>query len=125
MNEFVPIPNFITRADFKDGDYCSPDSGYFVCRGGMIYWEDGEVWSVKKSREAIFRYMPVTSAPEDYSKWTKEKRDEVVKHYRVLQAEETLRIQADNDDRQRLVNSARSKLTEDEFNAMLEEGREY
>jgi hypothetical protein len=87
-------------------------------RDGIYYFSDGEITDTKTNG---FWHVPAMSFPiaeppesEWFSKWNDEKRRQVREK----------EIAASYEVRDKLVESAREKLTEEEFNAVLSEGRD-
>lgn len=104
----------------EDGHWYSPDGGSCFVKDGNIYWASGEVMP----NTGIRRMMKVEHG-EDYSQWSEEKRANVL-------AETIKKREAYEQQRQEyyikqglLIESARTKLTEEEFAAVFESGRDY
>jgi hypothetical protein len=104
----------------------SPDGGAFWRKDGKEYWEDGDI-----TENAIFR-VSLYVAPEsdwhkyeNYSEWSDEKRAAVKAEYAAKreaeEKEELERIER----REHLCAIARIKLTEEEYNAVIDSGRGY
>lgn len=105
-----------------DGPYFSPDGGHFWVKDGTAYWEDGSV--MKDIAMCIFRYMPYEGG-EDYSQWTDNHRAGMRAEYeRKRDACNAKQLKQEGEWKQ-LRESAREKITEKEYDAILEEGREY
>ena len=107
------------RCVYEDGHWFSPDNGRFWAKGDKLYWETGEV----TENVGVMRLMKMEGP--DYSQWPDEYRAEVLKEnqrrygaYQKQKAEE----KAAHD---KLVDAARAKLTQQEFNAVLLEGSGY
>jgi hypothetical protein len=94
----------------------SPDGGRFVFCEGKTYWSDGDV-----TDGLPLRMMPFGGEHnEDYSAWSDEYRAKVRAEHQAIYAERR-RIEAERIKRRDLlVESAKSKLTEDEIDALAE-----
>jgi hypothetical protein len=104
-----------------DSFFFSPDVGKLVSRGDFLYTEYGHV--VRRSDGAI-RMMPIDSVNENYADWTEERRCAVraaiERQCELEKTEETVhRAHRDS-----LVSQARTKLTEEEFEACYDSGFE-
>lgn len=100
----------------------SPDIGKFVERDGKTYSEWGHVYG----SDACFRSLPYGSdAHENYADWTDEQRSERLAKNVLEHEEYKKRRQAERDARQVLVDSAKAKLTEEEFSAVLQYAASY
>ena len=97
----------------------SPDIGRFVTRNEKTYTEYGCIYD----QSAIFRSMISNHASEEnYADWSTEKREQA-----LVQTEEKIKLQKDKEEtekkyRIKLIESAKMKLTEAEFNAILTVG---
>lgn len=107
-----------------DGPNWSPDGGYFWKRDGKLFWEDGEITDVPQDQVIGFRLMPGHVHCEDFSQWTDEHRAEVKEAFRLRRETNRKMMALVEENRQRLVLSAKRKLTKAEFKAVLEEGRD-
>lgn len=108
----------------RDGPGWSPDGGKFWVRGGFIYWEDGSIGDISKG-ECPCRVMPGGyDHSEDFSAWTEEHRAEVKKQLAEQRAEQKRTEDAWLEKHSRLLASAREKLTAEEFQAVIYEGRD-
>jgi hypothetical protein len=111
---------------FKDGHYRMMDWGEFVVKDGLAYFPNGDVVDTTICVPA--RWWPedpkIESCAEDYSAWDDDRR---CLEQSIGQAEREL-IEAEHDayyaTRAALVQSARVKLTEDEFDAVWEAGND-
>ncbi len=103
-----------------DGNYWSPDGGYFTAKGDKIFWEDGGI--AANPMGGPFRLMP-SYRGLDCSLMTDEER--AAKQARAKADREAYAIQMAEHEKQHeaLLASAKAKLTEDEYAACLEEGR--
>jgi hypothetical protein len=109
-----------------DGPGWSPDGGYYYVRDGMIYWSDGEVGDTRKGQGPCrLGVNSDYSHVEDFSQWSDEKRAAVLAETMRKRAEYAAIRKAAYEEMERLVEIARGKLTEDEFNAVMEYGRDY
>jgi len=104
----------------ENGHWHSIDGGPCFVVDDTVYWATGEV----SPNRGVCRMMKMDSG-EDYSKWSDEKRAEVwAETLRKREEYETERCE-----RQKaqdiLIESARAKLTEEEFDAVFESGRDY
>lgn len=109
----------------KQGPGWSPNGGKYWVRDDFIYWHDGNVGQISKDEVPCRVGMHGCEHDEDYSAWTDEHRAAVKKEsddkrsmWRQMELDS---IKA----REILVASAKLKLTEDEFNAVFNEGRDY
>ena len=107
-----------------DGHYYNIDWGYFVVRDKVAYFPDGEFLDTTIHQPA--RWFPfdpkIVACPEDYSAWDDDRRclEQSIRQAEIEAAEEN---QADwHNKRKVLVESAKTKLTQDEFNAVFEAG---
>lgn len=104
----------------RNGPGWSPDGGSFWRKDGKIYWEDGAICD-----DGWIREMPDDPIPEsewhkyeDYSAWSDEKRAEVKAQNKIEreQYEASMKLWADGI--RALRASAKTKLTEEEWDAM-------
>ena len=93
----------------------SPDIGHFVTRNGKTYTEHGYVFGT----DLIFRAMPSGSSGENYADWTDEQRAVKVAERVQRQEEQQRERKLERDSRRLLVIQAKSKLTKEEFEAVL------
>jgi hypothetical protein len=109
----VVVEGEMDKASEEDRFFFSPDVGRIVLREGLYYTEYGHIYS----ESSCIRMMP--SEPfENYADWDHAKRQAI--------RAETERIEAENDTRRaieraqqlELVESARLKLSEEEFDAV-------
>jgi hypothetical protein len=105
-----------------DGDIFgfSPDAGGAVIRGGVMYTEHGVV--IPNWRETFIRWMPYSAQPsgtENYADWTDEHRQEVRSHAQALYDRQEEKKAAETRARQKIVDRAKAKLTEEEFDAIV------
>ena len=102
----------------------SPDVGRLVCRGDFLYTEYGEVIPRKGS---FIRMMPCDRG-ENYADWSEEHRCTVREAFQAQwRKEDAARAAARAEQRARrevLVNQARCKLTDEEFEAVYDKGCE-
>jgi hypothetical protein len=94
----------------------SPDIGKFVTREGKMYSENGVVYE----SGGMFRSMPrEADSHENYADWTEKQRSE--KFIEVFRRQEECEKQRDAERAARriLVEQAKQKLTEAEFQAVL------
>jgi hypothetical protein len=113
-------------APWADGHYSNIDWGKFVVKDGFAYFPDGDVYDMRVSQPA--RIFPhdnrIDACPEDYSAWSDDRR---CLEQAITQAErdadEDARI-AYYTKRDALVEQAKAKLTEEEFDAVFELGRD-
>jgi hypothetical protein len=113
MNDFQGV----IHSMIEQGPGYSPDGGNLWRQGNLIYWQDGDVVNLEERDSYIIRYMRLTNG-EDYSKWTDEQcakvkaeRAEQIAKYKTHAEELTAR-------RDKLVKSAKAKLTTEEFEAV-------
>jgi len=104
----------------QEGPGFSPDGGRLFVREGVIYWANGDV-TPAEGPQIMIRYMPCDDG-EDYSLWTDDqrarRREEGTRQREDYQAQE----EADRAAEEALVESARGKLTEEEFQAVCNYG---
>jgi hypothetical protein len=125
MEGWHPLPSF-KGPGFKDGHYSMMDWGEFVVKDKLAYFPDGDVVDTTVCVPA--RLWPldpkIEACAEDYAAWDDDRR---CLEQSIRQAERE-QIQAEQDayyaKRAGLVQSAKAKLTEDEFEAVLEAGRD-
>jgi len=103
----------------------SPDWGaQYVLRDGVYYTEHGGEVRIPPGYCVRACPFPADGCKENFADWSPEKRAEV-KAKRVAETEEARReYQLEIDARNALVESARAKLTEDEFDAVVDWARE-
>jgi hypothetical protein len=102
--------------NMQDGPGWSPDGGKFWVRDNVIYWESGEVTQLGPG--VFFRTMPGGyDHDEDYSSLTDEQRAERLARYRAIKQIWDEKRKSQQDARDRLIESARSKLTTEECDA--------
>jgi hypothetical protein len=93
----------------------SPDAGKFVVRDGKIHTEFGLVYR----NFATFRSLPrEVDSHENYADWSDEQREEALAKHRRMCEELDRRRKAQQELKLTLVESARKKLTEEEFDAV-------
>lgn len=96
----------------------SPDIGKFVTRDGKTYSEYGHVYAEGPDR--VFRSLPRPfGSHENYADWTDEQRAARLAKNDREREEHEKRRKSERDARQALVDRAKEKLTEEEFNAVL------
>lgn len=105
----------------SDGPYWSPDGGYFWAKDGKYYWESGHVTDCEPLR---LGFSSDLSHVEDFSAWSEEKRAAVYAETRREIERNKARERRYYKKRDALVESARAKLTEKEFDAVYEMGRD-
>ena len=100
-----------------DGDAFgySPDIGNFVTRDGKTYTEHGYVYA----RGSVFRTMPTGTHHENYADWTDEQRAAKVAEYVQRREDRERERKLAREARRSLVAQAKTKLTEEEFEAVL------
>jgi hypothetical protein len=111
---------------FADGHYSMMDWGEFVVKDKLAYFPDGSIEDTTVNQP--MRWWPpdpkIEACAEDYSAWDDDRR---CLEQSIAQAERD-EIQAQHDayyaKRAALVQSARAKLSEDEFDAIHEAGRD-
>jgi hypothetical protein len=97
----------------------SPDIGKFVIREGVTYSEYGFVYC----QGAIYRGMPCKAgAHENYADWTDTQRAEKMAQTEAKNDQMREEQKRRSDARKLLVEQARKKLTEEEFDAVLDYG---
>ena len=104
------------NGNIPDGSWFSPDGGDFTTKGGTLYWNDGDVTTLKPG--CVVRTIPAMHFVENPSTWTPEHRAEVRAEtakrraqYQAEQAEDDARLNGH-------IESARAKLTDEEFEAV-------
>jgi hypothetical protein len=108
-----------------EGDvFCfSPDIGRYVQRGGKAYSEHGRVYDLPG---AMFRSMPSPhGSTPNYADWTDEERAAALSSARSAQEAAAASLAAQAAVRNALVESARQKLTPEEFDAVVNLGQDY
>lgn len=112
-----------TTYTMQEGPGWSPDGGRFWVRAGFIYWENGDIGDISKG-QCPGRIMPGgNNHGEDFSAWTDEHRAKVKKQWAEQRAAQKQSQDAWLEKHERLVASARGKLTAEELEAVLYEGR--
>lgn len=108
-----------------DGPSWSPDNGEYWCKDRVVYWWNGAVTITHPGTFIAIRSMDSgNKTREDFSAWSDEKRAAELEKFnsaekiRVAKLEEERRKVAES--RQSLVDSAKSKLTEEELKALRE-----
>lgn len=102
----------------------SPDGGYFWVRGDFIYWADGEVGQISKGNFPCRQGFGDYSNVEDFSAWSDKKRASVLAETIRKRDEYKSAQNKYYTKRSELVAAARAKLTEEEFSAVWEAGRD-
>jgi hypothetical protein len=100
-----------------EGPGWSPDGGRFWVKDGKSYWEDGDITDLSIEGH-LFRTMPGNASGEDYSAWSEEKRSAEKAKNALLRDRYAKEVAELSERDKMLVESARSKLTEDEFEAV-------
>jgi hypothetical protein len=93
----------------------SPDIGSYVKRNGKIYTEYGAVYS----DSFLIRSALCSSISENYADWTEEHRAEVKAAFEKKWEEEKNKKDVEKASHQKLIEQAKTKLTEDEFWAVM------
>jgi hypothetical protein len=111
----------VDGSDRSDDEFFyGPDVGQAVRRGGFLYTKYGEVLP----GNAPVRMLPCAAVDENYADWSEEYRRAVREAY----AAEDRKMKAAEAERRAhrdvLVEQARSKLTEEEFDAVYWTGRD-
>ena len=110
----IEVVDRSSRSD--DEFFYGPDVGQAVRRGGFLYTKYGEVLP----RNAVVRMLPCSSVDENYADWSEEYRRAVREAY----ATEDRKMEAEEAEcrarRGALVEQARAKLTEEEFDAVYD-----
>lgn len=105
--------------DRPDRFYFSPDVGHLVWRGDFLYTEYGEV----VPSNALVRMMPCVQV-ENYADWNEVHRSTVREAFQTeARKAEAERIEQ-RAQRDVLVDQARHKLTDEEFQAVYAKGYE-
>lgn len=99
----------------------SPDIGSYVRREGQVYTEHGAI----HHGNAMFRSMgekpTQEEGKENYADWTVEQREAVKNRLHAQQAQEDLHQSLKEQARDLLVASGKAKLTEEEFEAIVDQ----
>lgn len=111
------------HSTIEQGPGYSPDGGNLWREGNLIYWEDGDIVNLEQHHSYIIRYMRLTNGV-DYSKWTDEQRETAKKEKAERIAKHKARVAELTAKRDGLVESAKAKLTIEEFEAVLSLGGE-
>lgn len=98
-----------------NGPGWSPDGGAFWRKDGKIYWEDGEITD---GNEMIREMIGVKSDGEDYSVWTNEHRARVKAEKAAERAEAEMAHEKWVAEVRVLQESAKAKLTVEEYEAV-------
>ncbi len=109
----------MTDRKILDGQYMSPDFGYFYVRDNKAYCEDGDILDLEDEHGTCFRFVP-TEFVEDYSKWSDMKRESVLKEYAKERRDAERKAAKERAARLRVVKRANKKLTTEEFDAVCE-----
>ena len=99
----------------------SPDVGHYERVGTTYYFATGHVHDTDVNGPLIMRAMPVDSG-ESYSTWTEEKRAAVAEQHRLEAAEYMRKEHEKLENMKRLAAIAKTKLTEEEYIAVLQMG---
>lgn len=114
--------NDVQKTEWPQGPGWSPDGGRYWIKGHFIYWHTGHVGDLRDG--AVFRVMPGGyQHDEDYSAWTDEHRAQVRKEWEERRDAAKAEAEAAEKIRQGHLASARAKLTDEEWHAVVEEGR--
>jgi hypothetical protein len=115
---FKPMPGF------DDGHYSNIDWGDFVVKDKLAYFPNGDIYDTRENQPC--RWWPldprIAACKEDYSAWDDNRR---CLEMAIRQAESDFEQDAADAyyaKRAVLVASAKTKLTEDEFDAVWEAG---
>ena len=123
LNDFMDDSNGTIHSIISQGPGYSPDGGNLWRRGNLIYWDDGQVTNLEEHVSYIIRYMRLTNG-EDYSKWTDEQRAKAKSERANQIARHKARVEELTAARDKLVESARVKITIEEFEAVCSLGSE-
>lgn len=108
--------------EWPQGPGYSPDGGKYWIKGHFIYWHDGQVGDLRDG--LMIRVMPGGyHHDENYSAWSDEHRAKVKQEWAEKRAAWKKEAEEAEARRQVHLASARAKLTDDEWNAVLVEGR--
>jgi hypothetical protein len=112
--------------NLPDGHYFSPGGGLFYVRDNVAYWEDGCVFPLDRGDGSCLAilYMDMDSG-EDYSQWSDEKREAVAAEKAEQRRSWTEERAVEETKLQALRDSAREKLTPQEYDAVVVEGRDW
>lgn len=105
------------QMNLPDGPGWSPDGGKFWVKGDVLYWEDGDVWDMTDG--GVIRLAGGPFHHEDYSEWSDEKRAEVRAIHAASRKIQKVNDRARKKELKALQKSARKKLTDAEFAAVL------
>lgn len=95
----------------------------FWRKGNKFYWENGEVTDVPHAAEGITMMInPYSSSNENYSEWTDEKRASVKAEWDANRRATKEAEEKEERERLALVEVAKQKLTEEEFDAVYDTG---
>ena len=108
------------ESPLPDGPHWTPDGGRFWAKGGKYYWPDGDVTTNQPLRLWDTNVTP--ESVEDYSAWSDEKRAAVVAESKRKRDDMQKQMEEYEERRQKLIDSARAKLTPEEFAAVFESG---
>lgn len=110
MNEYIP-----------QGSGFSPDGGYCFRKGNLLYWKDGDITDLSAG-DFMIRYVQ-ESIGEDFSAWTDEERSKVRAATLAKRDAWRKKEALENIEREELQASAKAKLTDAEFAAVVYLGR--
>ena len=126
MTTVFEMPEPQPMQPWADGHYYNIDWRYFVVKDGLAYFPDGDIYDMRVTQPA--RWWPheprIKSCEEDYSAWDDDRR---CLEQAITQAERD--SEQDSRDayyakRDKLVASAKAKLTKEEYDAVWEAGRD-
>jgi len=99
-----------------NGPGFSPDGGNYWEKDGVLYWEDGDITVLGPN--VWLRTMDVSTGI-DYSAWSDEERAAVKEKWRLKRIAAKDQYDAGWAECQRLVESAKAKVTEEEWDALI------
>lgn len=94
----------------------SPDVGEFVRRDGKVYTEYGHVIDEATSAFRVGFGNPVPK--ENYADWSDEKRGQVCAYWQAFSAAREAEEKEQHEKRLKFVESAKAKLTPEEWEAL-------
>lgn len=106
----------------RDGHYFSPDGGKFEKLADKLYWETGEITKLGDNpMSCVIRCLP-SETGERYSQWTDEYRVTVIEGWRAKREQWATERENQQREQDALLESAAAKLTEAEYQAVVNSG---
>lgn len=105
--------------EVPNGPGWSPDGGNYWAKDNVLYWHDGDITKLGPGIAVRLGFPGSNDNGEDYSAWTDEHRAEVKAKFAADRAEYKRKQEEEEAVNEKLVESAKAKLTEDEFDAVV------